>query len=163
VLLNLTITTALGGSWTAVAAQGNSAHQDRKFLPAAVTKAIQQSRPGAEVDKLDVDKEHGIVMYEIEFKAGQGEMDIAEDGTVLDIATVIDLKDVPEAAAAAIHAAGKGKAIKQVERSELRAEIVKEGGKARISTLPTPKYVYEAEFSRGEVEVTPEGKIVKGS
>ena len=39
---------------------------------------------------------------------------------------------------------------------------MKEGGKARISTLPTPKYVYEAEFSRGEVEVTPEGKIVKG-
>ena len=162
VLLTIPITTALAASAIGIAAQGQSAHQGRKFLPAAVTKAIQQNRPGAEIDKLDVDKEHGIVVYDIEFKAGQGEMDIAEDGTVLDIATIIDMKDLPEAAATAIRAAGKGKAIKQLERSEMRAEIVKEGGKARISTLPVPKYVYEAEFSRGEVEVTPEGKIVKG-
>ena len=89
-------------------------------------------------------------------------MDVAEDGTVLDIATVVEMKDVPEAAAAAIRTAGKGKPIKQLERSEVRAEIVKEGGKARISKLATPRYVYEAEFSSGEVEVTSEGKIIKG-
>src|SRR5690348_10544255 len=119
VLPTIAITIALAGSASGVAAQGASARHDRKFLPAAVTKAIQQNRPGAEVDKLDVDKEHGIVVYDIEFKAGQGEMDIAEDGTVLEIATVIDMNDVPEAAAAAIRAAAKGKAIKQLERSEV--------------------------------------------
>ena len=95
VLLTIPITTALAASAIGIAAQGQSAHQGRKFLPAAVTKAIQQNRPGAEIDKLDVDKEHGIVVYDIEFKAGQGEMDIAEDGTVLDIATIIDMKDLP--------------------------------------------------------------------
>jgi hypothetical protein len=142
------------------AAQGKSG-QSRKSLPKAVSQAIEANRPGAEIDKLDVEKENGITFYDLEFKAGQGEMDVAEDGTVLDIATIIEMKDLPEPVAAAIRTAGKGKTIKQLERSEVRAEIVKEGGKARIAKLATPKYVYEAEFSKGEVEVTAEGKIIK--
>ena len=143
------------------AAQQKTPSTNKKNLPAAVSKAIEDNRPGAEIDKLDVEKEHGMSFYDVEFKAGQGEMDVAEDGTVLDIATVIEMKDVPEAAAAAIRAVGKGRPIKQLERSEVRAEIVNEGGKARISKLATPRYVYEAEFSNGEVEVTPEGKVIK--
>ena len=143
------------------AAEQKTLTTNKKNLPAAVAKAIEDNRPGAEIDKLDVEKEHGMSFYDIEFKAGKGEMDVAEDGTVLDIATIIEMKDVPEAAAAAIKAAGKGRPIKQLERSEVRAEIVNEGGKARISRLATPRYVYEAEFSNGEVEVTPEGKVIK--
>ena len=140
---------------------GASPQTKSRKIPAAVNKAVQDNRPGAEVDKLTVEKENGIVFYDFEFKADQGEMDVAEDGTVLDIATVIQMKDVPEAAAAAISKAAKGRTIKRVERSEVRAEIVKEGGKGRITTLPTPKYVYEAELSRGEIEVTAEGKVIK--
>ena len=143
------------------AAQEKAASKNKKNLPAAVRKAVDDNRPGAEIDKLDVEKEHGMSFYDIEFKAGKGEMDVAEDGTVLDIATVIEMKDVPEAAAAAIKRVGKGRPIKQLERSEVRAEIVNEGGKARISKLATPRYVYEAEFSNGEVEVTPDGKVIK--
>jgi hypothetical protein len=142
-------------------AQQKTLSATRKTLPTAVAKAIEDNRPGAEIDKLDVEKEHGMSFYDIEFKAGKGEMDVAEDGTVLDIATIIEMKDVPEAAAAAIRTAGKGRPIKQLERSEVRAEIVSEGGKARISKLATPRYVYEAEFSNGEVEVTPDGKVIK--
>ena len=132
-----------------------------KNVPAAVSKAVQDNRPGAEVDKLTVEKEHGIALYDFEFKAEQGEMDVAEDGTVLDIATVITMSDVPEAAAAAITKAAKGRAIKRVERSEVRAEIVQEGGKARVAKLATPRYVYEAELAHGEIEVTAEGKVIK--
>jgi 6-phosphogluconolactonase (cycloisomerase 2 family) len=139
--------------------QGRAKQQ--KPLPPAVSKAIEQNRPGAEIDKLDVEKEHGIAFYDVEFRNQQGEMDIAEDGTVLDIATVIEMKDLPEPVAAAIKRAGKGKAIKQLTRSEVRAEIVNEKGKARVARLTTPRYVYEAEFSSGEVELTPEGKIIK--
>jgi uncharacterized membrane protein YkoI len=132
-----------------------------KNLPAAVSQAIQANRPGAEIDKLDVEKENGIAFYDIEFKANQGEMDIAEDGTILDIATIIDMKDVPDVVAAAITMHGKGRTIKQLSRSEVRAEIVKEAGKARIVKLATPRYVYEAEFSRGEIEIAADGKIIK--
>ena len=52
--------------------------------------------------------------YDIEFKGGQGEMDVAEDGTILDIATVIEMKNMPEPVAAAIRTAAKGKPIKQL-------------------------------------------------
>ena len=154
---------ALGftGSYTGVAAQEKQRSQNGKNLPAAVSQAIEANRPGAAIDKLDVEKENGIAFYDIEFKGGQGEMDVAEDGTILDIATVIEMKDLPEPVAAAIRTAAKGKPIKQLERCEVRAEIVKGGGKARIEKLATPRYVYEAEFSKGEVEVTPEGKILK--
>jgi hypothetical protein len=147
-------------SMAGAAAQAKNADKSRN-LPAAVSKAIQDNRPGAEIDKVTVEKENGILFYDFEFKADQGEMDVAEDGTVLDIATVIQMKDVPEAAAAAITKAAKGRAMKRIERSEVRAEIVKEAGKARISTLSTPRYVYEAELSSGEVEVTAEGKVIK--
>ena len=142
-------------------AQGTKPGKSKKDLPAAVSQAIEANRPGAEIDKLTVEKENGISFYDLEFKANQGEMDVAEDGTVLDIATIVEMKDVPEAVAAAIKTHGKGKTIKQLSRSEVRAEIVKDGGKARVSKLATPRYVYEAEFSRGEVELTPEGKIIK--
>jgi hypothetical protein len=150
------LTAAIAG-----AGQGSRESERSRNLPAAVSQAIQNNRPGAEIDKLDVDKEHGISFYDIEFKADQGEMDVAEDGTVLDIATVIEMNDVPEAAAAAIRTASKGRAIKRIERSEVRAEIVNENGKGRVSTLSAPKYVYEAELSRGEVEVTADGTVIK--
>jgi hypothetical protein len=140
-------------------AQGKSKHWKR--LPAAVSDVIQQNRPAADIAKLTVEKEDGIAFYDVEFAAGQGEMDVAEDGTVLDIATVIALKDVPEVVAAAIRTVAKGKSIKQLTRSEVRAEIVREGGKGRISKLATPRYVYEAEFSKGEVEISSEGKVIK--
>jgi hypothetical protein len=144
------------------AAQGANERRDPKGkLPAPVAKAIQDNRPGAEIDKLEVEKEAGITFYDMEFKDRQGEMDVAEDGTVLDIATIVDMKDVPDPAAQAILKAARGASIKQLEKSEVRAEIEKEGGKGRISRLATPKYVYEAELSHGEIEVTADGKIIK--
>ena len=45
--------------------------------------------------------------------------------------------------------------------SNIPAEIVKEGSTGRISKLSTPRYVYEAELADGEVEVTPDGKVIK--
>jgi hypothetical protein len=143
------------------AAQDGGGSGKSRPLPAAVSQAIQDNRPGAEIDKLDVEREHGISFYDIEFRADQGEMDVAEDGTVLDIATVIDMKDVPENVAAAFRTASKGRAIKRIERSEVRAEIVSENGKGRVSKLSTPKYVYEAELTRGEVEVAADGTVIK--
>ena len=137
------------------------AAQDASSLPAAVKQAIHANKPGADIDKLEIEKENGITLYDIEFKAGQGEIEVAEDGTVMDVTTIVQAKDVPEAASAAIRTAANGRAIKQLERSEVRAEIVKEGSAGRISKLAAPKYVYEAELSTGEVEVTSDGKVIK--
>src|SRR5262245_38503712 len=97
-----------------------AAQEKNRKLPAAVARAVQENRPGAEIDKLSVERENGIVLYDFEFKANQGEMDVAEDGTVLDIATIVEMKDVPDVVAAAIRTAGKDKSIKQLSRSEVR-------------------------------------------
>jgi uncharacterized membrane protein YkoI len=138
-------------------------------LPAAVAKAVQDNVPGAEIDKLEVAKEAGITLYDIEFKAGKGEIEVAEDGTVMDIVTIVQMNDLPRPAAEAIQkATEEAKAtIKRLEKSEVRAEIQKEGEKGTIVKLATPKYVYEAELVRdnqtGEITVDPEGKVVEAT
>ena len=140
-----------------------SAGEDQKGrLPAAVAKAIEANRPGAEIGKLDVEKEDGVTFYDIEFRSDKGEMDVAEDGTVLDIATVIEMKDLPAPAAEVIRKAATGTTIKQLTKSEVRARIEKVGGKGRVSPLSTPEYVYEAELKKGgEIEVGGDGRILK--
>lgn len=134
-------------------------------LPAAVAQAIKDNVPNAEIEIMTVEQEAGINLYDIEFKAGRGEIEVAEDGTVMDVATIIEMKDVPQAAAEAIQKAATGATIKQLEKSEVRAEIKKEGEKGRIVKLDKPTFVYEAELVKGnqtgEIQVAPDGKIVE--
>jgi hypothetical protein len=147
---------------TAATRRASAGEDERSRLPAAVVKAIEGNRPGARIAKLDVEHEEGVTFYDIEFKSGEGEMDVAEDGTVLDVATVIEMKDVPAPAADVIKKAATGTTIKQLTRSEIRARIEKVAGKGRVSPLSTPEYVYEAELKRGgEVEVGGDGRILK--
>jgi hypothetical protein len=135
----------------------------RSRLPAAVVKAIDANCPGAEIDKLDVDDEAGIKVYDLEFKAGRGEIDVAEDGTVLDVATIVDLQDVPEAAAAVIRKAAGTAGVRRVEKSEVRSRIEKKDGKARLVPVTPPEYEYEAELAKGgEIEVAADGRVIKG-
>jgi hypothetical protein len=145
----------------AAAGQVQTAGKRARNLPAPVAKALQDNRPDAEIDKLSIEHEHGVTAYDFEFKGREGEMDVTQDGTVLDIATIIDAKDLPEPVAATIRREAKGRPIKQLSKSEVRAEIVAENGKGRVSLLATPNYVYEAEFSRGEIEVAADGTVIK--
>ena len=135
-------------------------------LPAAVAQAVEANCPGAVIDKLTIEKEAGLSLYDIEFKAGRGEIEVAEDGTVVDVATIVALADIPEPAAEAIRKAAGEATITQVEKSEVRARIEREGGQGQIVGLAEPEYVYEAELAkgelRGEIQVGPDGKIVEG-
>jgi ligand-binding sensor domain-containing protein len=134
----------------------------RPHLPPAVARAIQENRPKAVIDKLTVEKEGGVVFYDIEFKANQGEMDVAEDGTVMDVATIVRMEDIPAPAAAAIRKAAEGAKITQLSKSEVRAEV-KDG---RVVKLAPYRYVYEAEMTKGklaaEIQVSPDGAVVEG-
>jgi uncharacterized membrane protein YkoI len=134
-------------------------------LPAAVAKAVKASVPNAEIGTAELEKEAGINLYDVEFKADKGEIEVAEDGTVMDVATIVMMKDIPKGAAQAIRTAAAGATIKQLEKSEVRAEIKKEGEMGKIVKLATPKYVYEAELvkgdQRGEIQVAPDGKVIE--
>jgi len=134
-------------------------------LPAAVAKAVKDNFPDAEIDIVDVEEEAGITLYDIEFKAGKGEIEVAQDGTVIDVAMIVAMKDVPKVVAEAFQKATEDATIKQIEKSEVRAEIKKEGEKGKIIKLDSPRYVYEAELVKGdqtgEIEVAADGKIIE--
>jgi uncharacterized membrane protein YkoI len=151
--LVLAASTALGQSETS------------KQLPAAVAKVVRDNKPGAEIDKMTIEKEAGVTLYDFEFKAGKGEMDVAEDGTVLDIATIVEMREVDKAASEVILKAAEGARIMQLSKSEVRAEIKKEGQQGKVVKLAAPRYVYEAELQKGnqvgEIEVDPDGKVIE--
>jgi hypothetical protein len=134
-------------------------------LPAAVSAAVEADVPNAEIDFVEVVKEEGITLYDIEFKADRGEIEVAEDGTVIDVVTIITMEELPGPAAQAIQKAAEGLMIKRLEKSEVRSEIKKEGEKGIIVKLQTPRYVYEAELGKngqtGEITVDAEGNIVE--
>lgn len=137
----------------------------RAELPAAVIKAVKADFPDSQIDKVEIDEEAGITLYDIEFIADQGEIEVAQDGTVLDVATVITMEDLPKAAAEAIQKAAEEATIKRLERSEVRSEIKEEEGKGRLVKLDRPRYVYEAELVKGdqtgEIEVDADGNVIE--
>jgi hypothetical protein len=139
--------------------------QVKIVLPEAVTEAISKRFPKAEIDKMDQAEEGGITLYDIEFKADLGEIEIAADGTFMEVTTIVEMKDVPSATAAVFNAAAEGATIKEIEKSEILAEIKEEGEISRIVMLATPSVVYEVELVKGkeigEIQVAPDGKIVE--
>jgi hypothetical protein len=131
-------------------------------LPPAVADAIKANCAGCSIAKSTREVEHGVTIYDIEFKGKQGEIAIATDGSVVDRETPVPLNEVPAAALEVIRKSAAGGKIKQVAKGEVRAEL-KAG---QIIKLPSPKYFFEAELEKGnqvgEIEVTPEGQITEG-
>lgn len=134
-------------------------------LPAAVAEAIEANVPDAEIDFVEVAEESGITLYDIEFKSDRGEIEVAADGTVIDVVTIITMEELPGAAADAIRNAIEGATILRLEKSEIRTEIKKEGTTGTLVKLDTPRYVYEAEIEKdgvtGEIEVDADGNITE--
>ena len=132
-------------------------------LPAAAAKAFKDAFPKGKIEKLDVDNENGVTVYDIEFKNGPAEQetDITADGTILEVTLVVEAKDVPAAAMKAIEKAAEGAKIKRIENIEISYET--KDGKAVKLTKPVMRFA--AEFAKGnkttEVVVTPDGTLVK--
>ena len=128
-------------------------------FPAAVKQAIETVCPKCVVDKATREVEDGVTVYDIEFTKGQGEMDVAEDGTVIARETIMRLAEIPQAAVDSIRKAG-GK-ITQIAKEEVRAEL-KNGS---IIKLETPKYLYEADLTKGnqvaEIQVSAAGQVIE--
>jgi len=129
-------------------------------LPAAVAKAVMDNCPNAEIANLEVEKEAGVTLYDIEFKAGRGDIKVAEDGSVIDMARIVKINELPAAVLAAIQNGAVGATIKQIEKSEVRAEV-KHG---RVVKLASARYTYAAELVKGnqhtEIQVAPDGKVI---
>jgi uncharacterized membrane protein YkoI len=134
-------------------------------LPAAVVEAINAIVPDAEIDFVEVVEENGVTLYDIEFKDKRGEIEMTEDGTIIDVVTVITMEDLPEAAAQAIQKATEGVTILRLEKSEIYSEINTEGEKGTVIKLDTHRFVYEAELEKdgrtGEITVDADGNTIE--
>ncbi len=134
-------------------------------LPAAVMDAINTHVPDAEIDKVEVAEEAGITFYDIEFKANRGEIEVTEDGTIIDIVTIITMEELPEAAAQAIKDAIEDATILRLEKSEIFSEIDTEGETGTVIKLDTHRFMYEAEVEKdgrtGEITVDADGNIIE--
>jgi uncharacterized membrane protein YkoI len=147
---------------TAFPATGHAKAADVK-LPDAVKKTFDARFPKAEVEKIDVEEENGVTVYDIEFKDGETskETDITADGTMLEFTVVIDAKAVPAVAMAPIREAAAGATMTRIERIEISYET--RDGK----TLKLPQTVthYAVELKKGdqtaEVVVDADGKVLE--
>jgi len=79
------------------------AEEDKKVpldkVPKAVKEAIDGRFPGADISGIEKENEDGKVVYDVELKhkGRKYEMDIQEDGTIVEIEKEIAMKDVTEA------------------------------------------------------------------
>src|SRR5262249_61964657 len=85
-------------------------------LPKVIMDAIMARFPKAEITSAEKEKEGDKVVYDIELKheGRKYEMDIQEDGTVIEIEKEIALKDVPKAITDAIEAKYPKSTVKEV-------------------------------------------------
>jgi uncharacterized membrane protein YkoI len=125
-------------------------------LPKVIKDAVNGRFPGAEITSAEKETENGKVIFDIELKQ-QGrkyEMDIEENGTVIEIEKEVFVKDAPEALTGAVKAKYPGATIKEI------MEVNKVKGKEE-----TPDHyevtIETADKKSQEIEVSLDGKTIK--
>lgn len=123
--------------------------------PKAIRDAINNRFPDAEVGSIEKENENGKVVFDVELKhkGRKYEMDIEEDGTIIEIEKEVALKDVPKALVKNVKAKFPEATIKEV------MEVNKVKGKEE-----TPDH-YEVTIEtfdkkKKEVNVSLAGKII---
>jgi hypothetical protein len=85
-------------------------------VPPQVRAAMEVRFPGAQVSRVEREKEHGETVYDYELRheGRKYEMDVREDGTVLEVEKQIADADVPERVRAAVREKYPKAAIREV-------------------------------------------------
>src|SRR5262245_9805460 len=139
-----TVLFALTSSTAVTAAQAEEQKVKPSQFPAAVKETVKSNCRNCAIAKATREVENGVTVYDIEFRNGRGEIDIAEDGSVIDRETLVKARSVPAPALKAIRKAAAGGRITQIVRDETRAEL-KDGNVVKLSP---PKHKYEADLAK---------------
>jgi uncharacterized membrane protein YkoI len=112
-------------------------------LPKKIMDTVKARLPGAEVTSAEKEKEDGKIVYDLELKheSRKYEMDILEDGTLVEIEKEIAAKDVPEKVTKAIKEKYPTATVKEVmevnkvtgkEEKPMHYEVtIETGGKSK--------------------------------
>jgi len=133
-------------------------------IPAAVMNSAKARLPGAEVTSAEKESPHGAVVYDLELKQGgrKYEMDVKEDGTIMEIEKQVQSSDVPAAVLSNVKAKYPNATIKEImevnkvsgkQETPIHYEVtVMDGGKERelVVSLDGSKVQTEAEAEKGE-------------
>jgi uncharacterized membrane protein YkoI len=124
-------------------------------LPEKVMAAIKARLPGAEITSAEKEMENGKVVFDIELKhkGRKYEMDIQEDGTIIEIEKEVAAKDVP-AVTKAVTAKYPNATIKEI------MEVNKVKGKQE-TPIHYEVTITTADKKSKEVIVSLDGKTVK--
>ena len=133
-----------------VAAWAGEKEIEADELPVAVLAAAKTACPEGVIKEASMEKEHGVVAYEVEMKTGKTGCDlkIAADGTVLETETQVAQADLPKKVKATL---AKFKDI-DVEK----AELVKEKDQAECYELDVE--INDQDF---ELKISAKGKILE--
>jgi hypothetical protein len=126
-------------------------------LPRAVADAVKNRFPGGKITSAEKEKENGKVVYDIELtqKGRHYEMDIQEDGTVIEIEKQVNLEKLPEAVRKALDDKYPNAKIKEV------MEVNKVDGK-KETPINYEITITTAGNKSMEVTISLDGKKVSG-
>jgi hypothetical protein len=87
-----------------------------KDVPDSVMHSVNARLPGASINSVEKEQEHGQLVYDLELTQNgrKYEMDVVDDGTVLQIEKEVAPNDVPAAVTKAVHAKYPNATIKEV-------------------------------------------------
>ena len=96
--------------------QGKAEKLTSENIPPKIMAAINGRFPGAQVTSAERENEDGKIVYDIELKHSgrKYEMDIHDDGTIIEIEKEMDASKLPEAAAKTLADKYPGSSIKEV-------------------------------------------------
>jgi uncharacterized membrane protein YkoI len=125
-------------------------------LPKKVLDAVKSWFPEPDFTSITKETTDGKVAYDLEFKykGRKYEMDIKEDGTVLEIEKEVAVKDLPEAVAKAL----KAKHAKATIKDIMEVNLVT----GKNLKLDHYEVILEMDGKTIEVTVSPDGKKVEG-
>jgi hypothetical protein len=115
----MTAAIALAGIIAAGCAGDHTNKADKlsvKDVPDSVMHSVNARLPGASVNSVEKEKEHGKLVYDLELTQNgrKYEMDVVDDGTVLQIEKEVALSNVPAAVTKAVQAKYPHATIKEV-------------------------------------------------
>jgi hypothetical protein len=98
------IVAVIGVMSVGCANQRENKRLEPSVVPSQVRASMEKRFPGAQVTRVEREKEHGDIVYDYELRQDgrKYEMDIKEDGTVLEVEKQLFGKDVPDVVARAV-------------------------------------------------------------
>ncbi|UCD30124.1 MAG: PepSY-like domain-containing protein [Planctomycetota bacterium] len=147
-------------SWFALAflLAGVGCTMDMSSITPEARTAIETKFPKADVREVQA-RLGGL--YEIELLQDKESLEVKlhQDGTIIEIETIIDASDLPEPVMNTVTEKTKGKELKEVEKVQLLARQTLGG----LQKLEKPEVFYEIEWLEfgfeQEINVNPDGSI----